>query len=69
MEEEKPIWKHDTVFMTVICFIAYQLGRYSEIIKSIIMIAAIAAALYSIIHLTGISIEIKRADTIFLRIG
>jgi len=54
--------------MTVSCFIAHQLGSHSRMIKMVLKIAIIAAAVYGLLRLTEISIEIKRADTLFLKI-
>jgi hypothetical protein len=68
MSEEKPIWKHSSVFMTVICFIAFYLGKYKEIINPLLKTVIILAGIYALLNLSGISIEIIRNAEVLLRI-
>lgn len=68
MKEGKPIWKHNSVYMTVICFVAFYLGKYSEIIKAVFKIGVIIAGIYTLMNLAGISVEIIKEGEVLMRI-
>jgi hypothetical protein len=68
MEPNKPIWKHESVFMTSICFIAFCLGRYRAIINRTFKIVLIVGGIYTLMTLLGLSVEIIRKGEVLLRI-
>ena len=68
MEPNKPIWKHESVFMTSICFVAFCLGRNRAIINKTFKIVLILGGVYTLMMLLGLSVEIIRKGEVLLKI-
>ena len=68
MTEQQPIWKHNSRFVTVICFIAFYIGRNSFTLKTVFKTLALIMVVFALMHVSGISMEIKASETVLLKI-
>lgn len=64
MEKKNAPWKHNSHFLTFLCFISYHLGYYKYQIRAIgrfLFISSLTIALlYGIMYLFDLSVQIYR---------
>ena len=68
MKVQQSVWKHNSRLVTVICLIAFCLGRNSFTLRTVFKTLVLIMDVFTLMHVSGISMEIKASETVLLKI-